>query len=225
MINSLYLAYHYLWYHKLRNFILTVSLAIIIFMPFGLQKLISESEKRMMDRATSTPLIIGEKGSATDLVINSLYFEKERTNPLTVEMMNGANDLGFGYCIPVHGGFEARGFPIVGTTTDYLDFRNLSIAEGRRMTHLGECVLGAKVAEKLGLKPDDHIISSPETYFNLAGVYPLKMKITGVLGTSNYARRQCHLCGYQNPLDHFGHRSWSSGPGRGSRRPHPGDEK
>ena len=95
MINSLYLAYRYLWYHKLRNLILTVSLAMIIFMPAGLQKLISESEIRMMDRASSTPLVIGEKGSATDLVINSLYFEKERSTPLPIGKMKELNELGF----------------------------------------------------------------------------------------------------------------------------------
>jgi putative ABC transport system permease protein len=42
-------------------------------------------------------------------------------------------------------------------------------------------VLGASVAEELGLGPGDTLLSSPQTVFDLAGVYPLKMKITGVL--------------------------------------------
>jgi putative ABC transport system permease protein len=37
------------------------------------------------------------------------------------------------------------------------------------------------VAEELGLAVDSFIISSPESLFDIAGVYPLKMKITGVL--------------------------------------------
>ena len=49
------------------------------------------------------------------------------------------------------------------------------------MATLGEAVIGAMVAQKLGLVAGDAIVSSPETVFDLAGVYPLKMNITGVL--------------------------------------------
>ncbi len=49
------------------------------------------------------------------------------------------------------------------------------------MAVLGECVVGANVAESLGVKPGDSVISSTETVFDLAGVYPLKMKVAGVL--------------------------------------------
>jgi putative ABC transport system permease protein len=43
------------------------------------------------------------------------------------------------------------------------------------------------VATRLGLGPGDSIISSPETVFDIAGVYPLKMTIAGVLGTTGTA--------------------------------------
>jgi putative ABC transport system permease protein len=46
-------------------------------------------------------------------------------------------------------------------------------------------VLGAKVASGLGLKPGESLVSSPETLFDLAGVYPLKMKVVGVLAKSH----------------------------------------
>jgi putative ABC transport system permease protein len=73
----------------------------------------------------------------------------------------------------------------VGTTLDYFDFRGLKVAEGRNLAVLGDCILGAKVAENLGLKPGDSLLSSPETLFDLAGVYPLKMKVVGVLQKSH----------------------------------------
>jgi putative ABC transport system permease protein len=69
----------------------------------------------------------------------------------------------------------------VGTSLDYFSFHDLSFASGRPMAVLGECVVGATVAEALGVKPGDAVISSPETVFDLAGVYPLKMKVAGVL--------------------------------------------
>ena len=43
----------------------------------------------------------------------------------------------------------------------------------------------AEVARELELRPGDSIISSPENAFDLAGVYPLKMKVTGILEKSH----------------------------------------
>jgi putative ABC transport system permease protein len=83
--------------------------------------------------------------------------------------------------------FKARGAPIVGTSLDYFDLRGLQVAQGRKFALLGEAVIGAAVATELGLEPGDDLLSSPETLFDLAGVYPLKMRIVGVLAPSNSA--------------------------------------
>jgi putative ABC transport system permease protein len=76
---------------------------------------------------------------------------------------------------------------VVGTSFDYFDFRRLEIANGQPLTMLGDCVLGAKVAVRLGLAPGDSLVTSPENLFDLAGVYPLKMKVVGVLGSNHSA--------------------------------------
>jgi putative transposase len=57
--------------------------------------------------------------------------------------------------IPMYVRFQARGNPIVGTTLDYFEFRGLQIAKGRQLAVLGDCVLGARVAKSLALKPGD----------------------------------------------------------------------
>jgi putative ABC transport system permease protein len=49
------------------------------------------------------------------------------------------------------------------------------------MAVLGECVVGARAAASLGVGPGDSVISSPESVFDLAGVYPLKLRVAGVL--------------------------------------------
>ena len=115
MKDSLYLAYRYLSYHTGRTLVLTFSIAIIIYLPLGLKRLISESEERMLSRAESTPLIVGKKGSPTDLVINSLYFQQEKIETLTMNATSSLDNTGFGYSIPLLNTFNARGFPIVGT--------------------------------------------------------------------------------------------------------------
>ncbi len=185
MKQSLYLAYRYLIYHKVRSLVLIFAIGVIVFLPNGLQRLIEESEIQMMARARSTPLIIGTKGSSTDLVINTMYFQQEKIEMLTQETVEQLSATKMGNAIPILSGFHSRGFPIVGTTLDYFDFRQLRISQGRNLGFVGECVIGSQVAEKLELDVGDSLISSPEIFFDLAGVYPLKMQIVGVLVPSN----------------------------------------
>ena len=59
------------------------------------------------------------------------------------------------------------------------------MAQGRAFAMLGDCVLGAKVAKNLSLKAGDSLVSSPESLFDLAGIYPLKMKVVGILKKSH----------------------------------------
>ncbi len=185
MLQSLYLAYKYIRFHKTRSMVLIFSIGIIIYLPNGLKKLISESEIQMVKRAKATPLIIGAKGSSTDLVINTLYFQQEKTENISMEVMAAVNATGFGYAIPILSMFNTRNFPIVGTDRDYFNFRKLNLSSGRWMSFVGECVIGSTVADKLNIGVGDSLVSSPENFFDLAGVYPLKMNVVGVLGATD----------------------------------------
>jgi putative ABC transport system permease protein len=184
MRESFYLAYRYIAFHRTRTLVLILSIGIIIFLPGGLNKLISQSEAQMIARAASTPLVVGARGSSTDLVINALYFKQEKTETITMNTLEKMNDTGFGYGIPMITMFSARNFPIVGTDLDYFNFRGLQLQSGNLMSFVGECVLGSAVAEQLAVGVGDSLISSPENFFDLAGIYPLKMRVVGVLESS-----------------------------------------
>lgn len=184
MRESFYLAYRYIAFHRTRSLVLIFSIGIIIYLPNGLKKLISKSEAQMIARAASTPLVIGARGSSTDLVINALYFQQEKTETIAMSTLERMNDTGFGYSIPMITMFSARNFPIVGTDLDYFDFRGLELQSGNLMSFVGECVVGSAVAEQLAVGVGDSLISSPENFFDLAGIYPLKMGVVGVLEQS-----------------------------------------
>lgn len=187
MKNSLYLAYRYLRYNKIRSLILISCISIIAVLPLTLEILLNESERQLVLRAELSPLLIGAKGSALDLTMNSLYFSDEVPQTITMTAVQQVMDSDLAMPIPLYIRFQARSFPIVGTTLDYFDFRKLELEQGKMFTSLGQCVIGSDVADKLGLNPDDYIVSSPENLFDIAGIYPLKMKISGVLASSNSA--------------------------------------
>ena len=186
MIDSLYLAWQYLRFNKARTLILVSCITIIAALPMALEILLNESEQQLALRADSSPLLVGAKGSALDLVMNSIYFGNEVPEAITMAAVEQVSDTGLAAPIPLYVRFKARGFPIVGTTLDYFDFRGLQLQQGEMFVMLGQCVIGAEVAMKLNLKAGDYIVSSPETLFDIAGIYPLKMKIAGVL-TPNHS--------------------------------------
>ncbi len=185
MKDHLYIAWKYITYNKIKTTILVACITIILFLPIGLQRLLHESEQQLMSRATDTPLIVGAKGSALDLCMNALYFDDELPEFITLDASEDVKKSGLAVPVPVYIRFMARGFPIIGTTLNYFEYRKLEIESGRNIAILGECVVGAKVAETLELNSGSTLVSSPETLFNLAGVYPMKMNVVGILKTSN----------------------------------------
>jgi putative ABC transport system permease protein len=185
MRSILYLAWKYLAYHWMKTAILVTSIMLIVYLPVTLRILIDQSANELTARADQTPLLIGARGSPLELSLNSLYFESGMPQLTSYRQALRIRDTGLADPIPLYVRFQARGFPIVGTTLDYLEFRKLKLAAGRRMGILGECVLGSRAARELGLAPGDSLVSSPESVFDLAGIYPLQMRVVGILSPAH----------------------------------------
>jgi len=187
MRGALYLALRYLAHNRIKSAVLVGSIALIGFLPSGLRVLVGQSERQLTARADATPLLVGAKGSPLELVLNSLYFASDVPATMRYGEAERIGDSGLALAIPLYVRFRAQRDPIVATTLDYFPFRGLRVARGRQMTRLGDCVLGARVAAERGLGPGDHVLSSPENVFDLAGTYPLRMRVTGVLAPRDNA--------------------------------------
>ena len=185
MTGSLYLAWRYLRYHRVKSMVLVASITIILYLPVGLRVLVEQSARQLTRRAEATPLVIGSRGSPLELVLNTLYFGADVPDPVPFTEAARVDTSGLALAIPMHRRFEAQGHPIVGTSLEYFAFRGLQITEGRSLAMLGECVLGARVASAMGLAVGDYVVSSPGSVFDIAGVYPLRMRVAGVLGFSD----------------------------------------
>ncbi|MEX2580900.1 MAG: ABC transporter permease [Verrucomicrobiales bacterium] len=176
-----FLGTRYLARHRRTTLLLVIAFTLVWLLPTSIALVVGKVEEQLRSRAADTPLLLGHPGSPLELVFNGLYFTKPGLATLPLKEATAAAEDGLAQSIPIYARFSAGGHRIVGTNLDYFRFRGLEIAEGRSLVRLGECVVGAKVAEANRLSPGDFIVSSPETLFDLAGVYPLKMKVSGIL--------------------------------------------
>lgn len=181
---SLHLGWACLKRQRAKTLLLAGALTLTAALPGAVTVLTSQAERQLRARAEATPLLLGARGSALELVFNGLYFSKPGISPLSSGQAAAAAGDGLAAVVPVHARFTARGHRVVGTSLDYFRFRQLEVAEGRLMTRLGDCVVGHAVARAEGLRPGDSLMTSPEAVFDLAGVYPLKMRVTGILAPS-----------------------------------------
>lgn len=176
-----FLGFRYVKRNRAKVVLLIAALTLVWLLPLSIGLLVKRAETDLRSRAFDTPLLLGHAGSALELTFNGLYFTKEEIATLPFRVVEDILDTEIAEAIPLYAKFSASGHRIVGTSLDYFKFRGLELAAGRDLMRLGECVIGADVATSEGLGEGDYLISSPETIFDLAGVYPLKMKVVGVL--------------------------------------------
>ena len=185
MSGTLLLARRHLRHHKGRSTVLIACLTLTFSLPLGMELFSRHVETRLSSRAASTPLIIGAAGSRFDLALHALYFRGQPPRETSMREVQRVTDSGFATAIPMLARFKAEGFPIVGTTLDYLSFRKLRLATGRKCSRYGDCIVGANVANRLKIGPGDSVTSEPENLFDLDGSFPLRMRVTGILTSTD----------------------------------------
>ncbi|MEO2047774.1 MAG: ABC transporter permease, partial [Pirellulales bacterium] len=186
MSGNLYMAWHYLCHHRFTTAVLVASITLIAYLPAALNVIVDNAEQHFRTRAASTPLVVGARGSPLELVLASLYFDVPYDDVLRMEQFRRCEKQELGQAIPLHTRFQARGCAIVGTTTDYAQLRSFRVAQGRMWNLLGECVVGARVAERLDIHVGSKIPVSTATAFVLDGA-PLRLNVVGILAATETA--------------------------------------
>tara|TARA_R110002072_G_scaffold302710_2_gene487647 strand:- start:170228 stop:171412 length:1185 start_codon:yes stop_codon:yes gene_type:complete len=181
MNGTFLLARRYLWHHRVRSAVLVGCLTLMFLLPIGLQFFSTHLEARLTERASATPLVVGSAGSELELALHALYFRGQPSRETTVAESNRISESDLAKSIPMLVRFKAEGWPIVGTSSDYLRFRNLKVAKGHSWNRRGDCLLGATVAKQLSLDLDDGLMTEPENVFELDGSFPLRMRVVGLL--------------------------------------------
>ena len=157
MIGPFRLAWRYITYHKFKTIVLIACITLTTSLPCALAIMLSRFNHQIVARADSTPLVVGAKGSRLDLTLHALYFTAKGTEMIKYGETDNVRADRLAAAIPLHCEFSARKSPLVGTSLEYFEFRQLHLASGRQITRLGDCVLGANVARRLNKGPGDWI--------------------------------------------------------------------
>lgn len=183
-------------YHLVRNkwttLLMLLALSTTFYFPLLSNALSSLLHQHMMNRAESTPLVVVAKGSRFQSVLNTIYFKTETLEPLPRSVYDELLERDDVEVIPIFNAFKAKvsigdefqSIPIIATTQDYLGFRELEFENGGMFLFPGEIVIGHKLAEQTGLNVGDTVLSEISSLINLNAIYPLNLKITGILKES-----------------------------------------
>jgi putative ABC transport system permease protein len=164
-----------------RSLLLALVLGLSLGVPLALASLLERASADMRARAAIAPLVLGAKGSESDLVFGALFFAATPPRGLLMQDLARIEGDGLGQAVPFALGATAQKTPVVGTTIDNFDRRGLRPASGAMFATIGECVAGADAARALGLAPGSRLFTDPASLSDLAGVFPLELTVTGVL--------------------------------------------
>ncbi len=126
-------------------------------------------------------VIIGPSGSETQLAMNSMYFSDEPlgTIPYSIvtELMQDGTNVR--EAVPFAMADNYNGASVVGTSSTYLDGKELK--EGKMLDDLGlfEAVVGYRVAKQNGLKLGDTLYTSHSA--NSSETHAKGIKVVGIL--------------------------------------------
>ncbi len=182
--HAVFLAVRHLRHHRGRSLLIGLALFLVAFLPIAVDGLVDAGERSLRSRGDSTPMVAGAPGAPIDLVLAALYFRTPPGDRMRMGEIDALVEGGLATVLPLVLGDRVKSAPLVGVDPDYLDLRGLRPERGRRFAVAGECVLGAAVAARTGLDVDDRVTTEPREMFDLAGAYPLRMRVVGVLARS-----------------------------------------
>ena len=191
-VQALWLASKALLFYRKRTLLLFFSLFLALFLPLGLTHLTQNYTQLQRQRAIQTDLIVGGQGNRYDLVLASLYFQNHTLNDLPYRLVDEWNQSNLAIPIPLHLKWSARSVPLVGTSPEYYEYRNLILQQGYFPYRLGEVALGSRAADQLQVKIGDQIMSDQLDLYDLSAQYPTPLKVVGILKVT------------QSPDDHAG---------------------
>lgn len=165
-----HIAWGYLWNRKLPTLLTIASVALAVGLISSVLTLRDETRRRFEEEGRIFDVVVGAKGSPLQLVLCTTYFMDVPTGNIyyeDFERLRTHEDVRAAF--PIGLGDTFRGFRIVGTTADLLDYewesadastriKPFVLAEGRKFEAPMEAVVGSTVARVEKLKLGDTFV-------------------------------------------------------------------
>lgn len=143
----------------------------------------NQLENQLDHNSRGIDLVVGAKGSPTQLILSSIYHVDNPTGNINMaEAQRVAMNPFVRLAVPLALGDNFKGHRIIGTDSTFLQIYNMTVDKGRMWETDFEAVIGAEVASVQGLKIGDRFVGahglSEEGHVH--GGHPFE--VTGILG-------------------------------------------
>ncbi|MCH2033377.1 MAG: ABC transporter permease [Tenacibaculum sp.] len=166
----------------LYTFLSVFTLALSIALLLGIQQLKSSFKYQTENNLGGIDLVLGAKGSPLQLVLASILHMDDPTGNIKYsEAKKVAKNRMIKTAVPISYGDNFKGYRIVGTTNEFLFLYDAKISSGKGVDKSLDAVIGATVAEKLGLSVGDTFLSSHGLVENDIDVHDDKFTVVGIL--------------------------------------------
>ncbi len=144
---------------KIKTVLIVVSIVIsacVAILAYNISKQVDSGFKTT---AAYYDMIIGPSGSSTQLAMNTMFFTDSPLGTISYEYVEKLqSDTRVNKAVPFTMGDSYNGAKIVGTTSDFLEGKE--IADGEMFDETFECVIGSAVGQKYGLSVGANLVTS-----------------------------------------------------------------
>lgn len=137
---------------KLRSFLTIFSIATAILLIISIVNISSQLNSNIKDNAAHYDVLLGAKGSSTQLILSTLFFYDAPLGNISKHYLESIEkDLRVNCAVPIGMGDNYKGYRIIGTVPEYFDGINYTIDKGELFKEEKEAVIGSTVARMTGL--------------------------------------------------------------------------
>jgi putative ABC transport system permease protein len=195
-MNLVYLSYRYVLHKPLQSILHILLFALGI----GLMLLVFQFSEQVLGQARrnvqGTDLVVGAKGSPLQLILCNIFHVDFPTGNIPLQEADRlAKHPQIEDVLPLALGDSYQGYRLVGTTMHALEWYGAKIEQGSIFKNVNEVVLGAKVAEKLGMTLKDGFHSSHGFSSENADSHEhFHFKVSGILSKTHTVADELIFC-------------------------------
>lgn len=166
-MNVFFLALKSLWYRRFTSGLTVVAIALSVALFIGVGKIKDATQDAFSGAISRVDLIVGPRTGNLSLLLYSVFHVGYPSHNVSMKAVDyvKSNDQ-VEWVVPFSLGDGFKGFPVVGTTTEFFsryqvkDGESIKFSQGVAFAKDSEAVIGGDVAQSQGLKVGDKIILS-----------------------------------------------------------------